>query len=379
MPEDERLLLKACLAEPQDFEKALRDWESKTEISNLNAGLTRLLPYLYVRSKRLGITLAEKSIIKGVYRKFWVQRALMEQRAKLGLRDLCESETPVLLKGAALVEKLYQEDKVSRPYEDIDILVPRGVFLFEINKLPQLGWQAERGLLTEVTPGLSHGASFAKDGASVDIHWLMFPFNLDSKYEERVRTRSQKIAKLGREFLLPTDTDLLLHTLVHGHQENHVSPARWVLDAALLIRAADIDWDLFTSEATACGWSGVTKKALQVLRAEYEVAEIPTEVLKPPRFNPKSIVSIMVFVGYRTNSVWLRRFIRFAVTNYFTHRAARQLDGQNTKFLVVWLGSIRLGLLALSSALRRLGLRGLVRSKDWASPMSDGRKIGKSN
>jgi hypothetical protein len=61
----------------------------------------------------------------------------------------------------------------------------------------------------------------------------------------------------------------LAHTLVHGAARNEVSPIRWVLDASLLLKHQDLDWQSFLRNSAELGWSDLVAKQLLTLQDTY--------------------------------------------------------------------------------------------------------------
>jgi hypothetical protein len=366
MQEADRLLLGACLADPRSFRTAVANWETATDIQQLNAGLTRLIPFLYKRAVATKTPLCNKEIIRGTYRRYWVRRELLQSTAREVIPAISSLESPVLLKGAALEEVVYHEDPVTRPYDDIDLLVSREEFLSVIEWLPKRGWVNERIVPNEILATLSHGASFSNSGLAIDFHWVIFPFNLDPHYELRLRLRSSEISKFGRSFLLPCPTDLLLHTIIHGQQDNQVSPARWALDASILIQNTEIDWPLFIQEAKSCGWAYELGRALGLLRAMFNINQIPPEVVQTLESAKASYSSRLVFSSYRSQNIWKRRVVRFLWTNYLIYKTSLYLDNLRTYHVLTWFKSLQLGFLAVTHFAKANGFLHLFSGGDWA-------------
>lgn len=76
------------------------------------------------------------------------------------------------------------------------------------------------------------------DGAQCDVQWRVDFEERRSDERERVERAvpldTGPVAGLGPT--TPESTDMLLHLLVHAMQWNAVSPVRWVVDVALLLR-----------------------------------------------------------------------------------------------------------------------------------------------
>jgi hypothetical protein len=364
---DELLLISACLATPENLQRQYSSWEEASDIDSLNYGLVRLIPYLYKKLTAAGFESPNKDVLRGIYRKFWVQRALMQASGNAVMHDLASLNEPVLLKGAALEHYIYEEDPATRPSDDIDLLISRGEFLNEIERLPDKGWTIDRLVPNKILSTLCHGASFSKNSLSVDLHWVIFPFNLDPGYEGRIRGRSTPVRQFDQNFLLPGPTDLLLHTIVHGAQANRVSPARWVLDATLLIQKTEIDWRLFIREGLTCGWSTELKIALTLLKNTFNLSQIPDYVFEDFASSSGSKSSRLAFASYRSRNIWNKRLIRFLWTNYLIYKTSLVLDGVTANNFLTWLRSLALGIHALAKFTKSNGLPRLLSSSDWAA------------
>jgi len=77
----------------------------------------------------------------------------------------------------------------------------------------------------------------------------------------------------------------LAHTLVHGWGKNEVSPIRWVLDAAHLVRHPSLDWNDFVHDIVVLGWQSVALHQLQRLQDEYQLP-VPSGVLTELKESP---------------------------------------------------------------------------------------------
>jgi hypothetical protein len=161
--------------------------------------------------------------------------------------------TTVLLKGAALIMTAYR-DMSLRPQKDIDILVPQSQVGKAMDILEALHWRTK--------PPLRHPLGFHtlwaksairhvnESGGEIDLHWVIRkvhgPADEDASLWQNLRSAHIR----GKEFLILSHEDQLLHILDHAALDTH-SPIRWIPDALHQIRAAqpEMDWKRFLARA----------------------------------------------------------------------------------------------------------------------------------
>ncbi len=247
-------LCRASLAENDElvvrwFERAI----ALTPLDDLDYGAARLLPYLARRLEAASWKGPEMPRLRGIHRRAWFDNKVRFDRTRPVLAALIlEGIRPVLLKGAALVARVYP-DAGSRPMEDIDILVRPSDAASAIQIIEKHGYVA----LGKLAFGPHEGASYAgmnflraSDGAHLDLHWR-------PSYEERADAAEEVWDEIkpvewqGLQLWTLGPTDMLLHTLVHASRWNQTSPVRWIVDADLLIRhdPQSIDWDRLLQSA----------------------------------------------------------------------------------------------------------------------------------
>ncbi len=153
----------------------------------------------------------------------------------------------VLLKGAASLLLDHYRDPAERMLRDIDVLVPGHAAGEAFEVLDDLGYEVE----TRYSPGHHAYADFTRpnDPGAVDLHFeLVDPKHILPAGEIWQRARGACVD--GREFLVPSPTDLVLHHVLHaqihylGNFYRGVLDLRQLYEFATLTRryGAQIDW-----------------------------------------------------------------------------------------------------------------------------------------
>jgi hypothetical protein len=299
-----RHLLAACLSEyPEEFSVHLRSWEELQDLQEIDAASAGLIPFLYRRAEAFGVQMRNHDLCKGMYLKSWYKYQLRSALPRELLLNNPRLKGAVLLKGAALQQSIYAFDPPTRPADDVDVLIPRESALITLKLMLGDGYQMDNTLSPETLVNLRNSVNLHRGREHLDIHWSIFPVCLDPGFSARLSAR----AKTGIDGLFYTSpADSLLHTLVHGFGLNEVNPLRWVLDAALLIRSGEVDWNIFNTEARATGWSSVLQYQINLLNSEFEVP-VSKEIQLAEQ---KGYVIGIARMYLSTKNTWIRRFLR---------------------------------------------------------------------
>jgi hypothetical protein len=271
-------LLRALLLEDGAAREAFALWRPQAELQEPDGGTFRLLPRLVATLRRLGIEDPDLPKLQGIHRMAWCRNQLLFRNLAQALTALAEAGVPTLvLKGVPLALSYYG-DPGERPMDDGDVLVPAGHAERAIACLLEAGWASTASPLeslgartfrsrpgfearpragaqfSAVFRGVRHGHGFTRAGvAALDLHWRVSERATAPGIDDGVWARARPIVVGGASTLAMAPTDLLLHVLAHGVRWNVVPPLRWVVDAALLLRAPGvvIDWPLLVEEAEA--------------------------------------------------------------------------------------------------------------------------------
>jgi hypothetical protein len=273
------------------------------EIDEVDTASIRLIPLYFKVAQRLGVKIENEGICKGVYLKSWYTYKTQSLMPLEELREALNGSEVIFLKGVALRRSVYRNDPPTRPADDIDFLVRTSQARTIFETLMARGFRPDVNLSIETFTSLRNGINLSKAHVNLDVHWSVSHICLDPDYQSRIWTRS--LESLDGVKVL-SDTDNLLHALIHGYGSNSIAPIRWVVDAALLIRQGDIDWELFSREIEATGWRSMALSQLNVL-SDYFAIETPQDL----RQNGKRSYLAWISRSYlRSESLHFRRALR---------------------------------------------------------------------
>lgn len=303
----QEILLKACLAPDSDFPRLLTEWEEAVELDDIDYGSLRLVPYLYRKLERNRLTARDHGRLRGIYARFW---ALHHTRATPALDAVASLPmTYLVLKGTALQTMVYGNDPATRPSDDVDVLVHPSHREAALRYLLRNGFQEQFERPLEMWLKLRKCVGLTRNGVDLDLQWNIFYWSKDDKLTDRMFERAVEIDYRGRPLLALSPTDALLHAVTHGYGINEVPPIRWVLDAALLIRSGEVDWNLFVAESKASGWARSVATQLEILVEVFQV-QIPGVILNQLRRSGGRVDFAIQRVYLRSPSVWARRLAR---------------------------------------------------------------------
>jgi hypothetical protein len=189
-------------------------------------------------------------VLRGVRRNLLLVRELGRVLDAFG----AEKVACVVYKGPVLAESLYG-DLALRPFDDLDLLVPREGVARARRALLALGYESEHTFrhiqervhfMTQCELNFRH----ADSGALVEVHWQFVPpyygFGLDFA---EVRDRLRVCAVAGREALTLSPEDLLLVLCVHG-SKHFWGYLGLLVDVAEAVRARDeLNWSQLLERA----------------------------------------------------------------------------------------------------------------------------------
>jgi hypothetical protein len=167
-------------------------------------------------------------------------QALDEAMAALGNAGIAVQP----LKGALYVETLYGGDLGARPMTDLDLLVPVEHAERARELLQGLGYTWYGGDRARFSPRHTHHFILHRGTASIELHWkLCHELSVDPDGEDFFRD-SREIHYRGRPLRVASDELQTFYLLLHAATHALLHSAVWLIDAALLARAApSLDWD----------------------------------------------------------------------------------------------------------------------------------------
>lgn len=330
-------LLRACLTDDGANELSLRRWESLQAWEDLDDASLRLIPYLYRVLERSGMESRHHHRIKGTYARYWY---LHHRDVIPGLDALLSAPVhvgePLILKGLALQVLVYGCDPPTRPVKDVDILVSSRDVRSWVDRLESTHFVAESPYSLSYAMRYRKSAGYRLGTSSVDLNWRVHEFSADHEVETRMLRRRTHLRIAGRDMVTFSITDHLLHTLLHGSAWNPVSPTRWILDASLLIRSGEVDWEIFIDEVHRCGWRSPILEMLQYLRDVFDV-EVPTDAVRSLRVRSSHLPGLAAHFALTRHSRWSRRACRVLYAEAMNQRPrARSRLGSVLTPAVTW-------------------------------------------
>lgn len=287
--DEEQLLLRASLLPVDRALPAWEQWRASVDIEEIVSETVTILPMLY---KNLHQHVQHKliNIAKGVYRRSWYLNQTLFVEAAENLKLLEENGIQTLvLKGAALAE-LYYQDLGLRRMADVDILIPYERAEAAMDLLESRGWAMPHyaPLPRERLMQIKHGEEFRNQaGKAVDIHWNIFYASRQQELDQECWARAQQFDFRGVPTLVLCPSDQLLHVLVHGISFKPRNQFRWVADALTLLRAVEIDWDIFYQQAIRRRLCLQAHDTLSYIVDEFE-AEVPSSLMQKLSQGPES-------------------------------------------------------------------------------------------
>jgi len=276
----EELLLRAVLDSPPKAVEAWRTWSAEDRLAGIETGSERLLPAVYRNFCAHGVADRRMGMLAGAYRRAWYRNhVLFDAGAKL-IDQLAAAGVPVLvIKGAALCT-LHYRDIGARPMDDVDMLVAPEHARLAMTVLEQAGW---RSFLTPMPPDiLSVRPSWhyvSPNGGAVDLHWRVFERSRSNEHDLWDAALPLDLARTRTRALAPAHE--LLLTCAHGVMWNTISPIRWVVDAATIVRRSEqsLDWERSVGLAQRHGLGYSASELLAYLQREF-VPEIPVAAIE---------------------------------------------------------------------------------------------------
>jgi hypothetical protein len=280
------LLLKAALRGDEVARDAFRTWDRQLDLDAMEDADARLVPLLGSNLARLGLQCSEARRIRGMRRYFWSQNQLHLRHCREVAQLLAAQNIPVMaLKGIPLAVAYY-DDVGLRPMSDIDLLVPTGKTEPAVAALEAAGYVAKAAEEPQwrngsIATSLQHGAGFV-DGArrECDLHWHMLSDCLSDGDDDAFWSRARAHEVHGVPVLFPAPEDLLLHLCAHGIRANAFPPIRWVADAAVVLRSAGLDWEVFLAEAERRLLGPTLLLAFRTLDEILEPGAVPPSVIE---------------------------------------------------------------------------------------------------
>ena len=289
--EEQTLLLHAALLSGRPAEDAWQSWKARIDFDKIDYASYKLLPLVARNSdlESLQDPIFEKC--KGIYRRNWVSNQLnwgkllpiLDQLTKAGVNKI------VLLKGMAMILSFYR-DFGMRVIGDVDILIEREQLPIAAPFLRESGWEQTYTRIDEKNQEHLkkwHALNFTHpNGLLLDLHWSFIQENSPAM-DLAVLRDATPLKNLG--LYVPSPTDLLLQTCIHGVKYSPVPLIRWVADAMSILKTSEqpIQWDRFIELANYAHICRPLYFALQYLVQHFD-APIPQDALLKLQAHPST-------------------------------------------------------------------------------------------
>jgi hypothetical protein len=253
-PLQERLLAVA-LSEPG---RAVEAWRSLPEDFSLDErhelepGTFELLPLVY---RNLASTCGDDPRLprlKGIYRRSWVRNNLLLNGTREIADALQAAGVPALFLEGPVVAVRFYGDLALRPSSFVHLLVAREDVAEASARLAGHGWTERPG--SGAQPGwriLSDGHG----GFCVLRSSLAFDFvaTCDERAEAPLWEAAEAVQVERSGVPVPDPTDALLAACVGGVRYGPLPSTQWLVDAAMILRGHELDWDRLVSLAVTRG------------------------------------------------------------------------------------------------------------------------------
>lgn len=280
-----QLLLTAALASDGRAVDAWRNWQAQGHLGGMDEGSFRLLPMVYHNLHERGFDDPVMSILKGVFRRAWVEnQSLLHDLLPIVSALEAAGTRTLLLKGPALAARYYANVGL-RPMRDVDVLVPSGEEASRaIADLRRAGWAQWTWTPARVGPAFwrfRHAVSLINSRKhELDVHWHVLFRCCRASVDEGFWGRAVPLEIMGTKTRALDATDQLLLACSHGLEHTKRAVLRWVVDAVMILRSPhQIDWQRLLDFVLDERLILPTRDALALLRDAFG-APIPAGVVE---------------------------------------------------------------------------------------------------
>ncbi len=181
------------------------------------------------------------TLVKNIQLYYELER-ILKALSEVGIR-------PIILKGPALIEIIYNGDIAKRPFNDLDILIREKDWRVFKKVLLGLGYEISKEdskrIRGKLIPSLSicHFYLVNSGKAMVDVHFDPLQLGLKMKTLEDLWATARKISIGKQEALVLSPEYQLLHLCVHANRHGY-RKLIWLLDIYFLLKreGRSINW-----------------------------------------------------------------------------------------------------------------------------------------
>lgn len=262
LPQEQRLL--SLLFNEKENREEIEKMLHNLDVDNENHNYLLMLAHLGFKLNWVGFSEQITPQIKGIYRYYQVQNALLLQKLFLYTKKLNEKDiTPLLLKGAAM--RLHFSPGVSRMMADSDLAIRDDKYKNALVIVSEIGATC----LNE-----AHHATTYKIGQSeLDIHRYIFKHNLEK--DSDIWTQIETIEVNGCRLNVLSPIDMFLHILDTQSRSLFVGEMpevrmKWLYDARMVLhKMSSIDWVAIAQRAKVLHCSYRTHLMMKCLATCY--------------------------------------------------------------------------------------------------------------
>lgn len=238
------LLLDAALSDRPRSLAAFERWLDSVDLdAEIGWNSIRILPLAYQNLSRHGCSDPRMGLLKGVYRRVWIETNQLLHSAVPLLQALHDAGVDLLLLKGAPMAVAYYRNFALRAMSDIDVCVRRSQVEIADRVLARHGWKPIAPLRSMARH--RHGLEYRHEElGSIDLHWHLLKEVPDAAVDDRFWRDSEALDFLGIPVRQLHPQDALLHSLLHGLLANQEPPIRWITDSLAILssRGTDIDW-----------------------------------------------------------------------------------------------------------------------------------------
>lgn len=326
---DEKEFLRLILCDDADFPGQWKAWTASHDFDTIDDTKWHLCSLIYLRLVKLDME--DDPLfgrVKGIYKMIWVRNQQILAAAKDIYAILAAHAIPVVfLKGIPMLVDVYQNSG-ARLTSDVDIFVPPNYAPQAVTAILDSGWTYFKPWMPDVSNPVPSMYQVTKSTDVMnryeiiaDIHWNIFGLyhharpmdifllrtNLSTlAFREAYSASAVPLRDPGIPAKRLSNEDMLIHAVVHGSENATARGIRWITDAAAIMRAFDINWELLAKRSHAFGLSLELWMAFRYLQEEFEL-DIPQVFLDSLRKVPFTKQQIREFT-YRANLIGGERF-----------------------------------------------------------------------
>ena len=278
LTDEQKLLLHAALFSGSDALKAWEKWTALINFDKIDPASFKLLPLIARNLAFAQIKTPLFAKCQGIYRQAWVANQIQWTKIVPTLAHFLHAgiDKIIILKGMAMTHQYYR-DFGMRIAGDIDLMIEK-VHLPQVNDhLASLGWKAGPARTSILNPEHLerwHSLNFLDSSKTVlDLHWSFIQEN-SKALDEAVLKEARPFSIQGITLYVPSPTDLLLQTCIHGVKPSPIPLIRWVADAVTILKQEEISWDRLITLSRAAHISPQIATALNYLVTHFN-APIP--------------------------------------------------------------------------------------------------------